>query len=355
MPQHVFIIAEAGCNHNGSLKIAKELIKKAKSCAADAVKFQIFNSENLVRADAAKKAHLKNINNNDSVLESLKKLEFKKQDYLGLVRFAQNQKIVIFASVFDIQSLNLANELNMPIIKIPSGEIVNLELIKAAALTNKPIILSTGMATMQEIKAAVDIILKSQKSINSSSKFIKNYPVFKKGLMLMHTVSCYPALSKELNLQSINTMHSYFKLPIGYSDHATKNLAILASVSMGAVAVEKHFTLNRNMAGPDHKASIEPSEFKKMIKDIRVLEEMMGNGKKLPTKTEKTMIAIFRKSIIAACDIRKNEKIKRNMLDIKRPLNGIGCEFLYDVAGSYAVKNIKSGASLKWKDLKCNK
>lgn len=351
----IFIIAEAGCNHNGDLRLAAKLIHEAKICGADAIKFQAFRTENLIRKGIKKSAHLKNIKSKDSVFGAMKKLEFSKKDYIKLRAISRREKIILFASVFDIESLRLVTELDFPIIKIPSGEIVNLELLNEASKLGKPIILSTGMSDTKEIERAVDIVLKNLKSNSYADKsLIDRCPAFKKRLILMHTVSVYPSAPEELNLKAINTLRNMFDLPVGYSDHTIGKEACLAAVVLGAQLIEKHFTLDKDMGGPDHKASIEPRALKNLVEKIRIVTAMLGNGTKKPSLGEKKMTPLFRRSVIAKKDIKKGEMIRKSMLEIKRPLDGIGCEKIDEVIGLRAVKNIKSGASIRWKDLLSN-
>lgn len=348
----VFIIAEAGCNHNGSLEIARKLIKEAKICGADAVKFQTFHAENLIRRDVKKIAHLRNIKKDESVFDAMKKLEFAKRDYSRLKNLSQVEGIILFTSIFDIESLQLIKALDFPIIKIPSGEIVNLELLDAASRCGKPIILSTGMSNMEEIRRAVDLILRNLKlTKNDNEKLFSKYPIFKKGLILMHTVSAYPSPLNELNLRAIDTLKEAFGLPVGYSDHSIGDEACLMAATLGAELIEKHFTLDKNMDGPDHKASIEPPELKCLIGKLKNINDMLGDGKKEPSKSEKKMVSLFRKAIVAKKDIKKGESIKRSSIEIKRPLDGIGCEEINKILGLKVVKDIRCGDSIKWSDL----
>lgn len=342
MSRDVFIIAEAGCNHNGDPKIAAKLIREAGACGADAVKFQIFRAENLISRDLKKTAHLKNIGRADSVFKAMKDLEFGGREYMRLKGIAQREGIVVFASVFDIESLRLTNEIGFPILKIPSGEIVNLELLNEASKCGKPIIMSTGMATLAEVRRAVKIISKNLLSYGFSNKqLFYKYPIFKKGVILMHAVSAYPARSDELNLKAISTLKKVFDLPVGYSDHSIGYEASLIAASLGAEVIEKHFTLDKNMYGPDHKASAEPKELKDLISKIRAIGEMMGDGIKRPSKSEKPMLKIFRRAIVARYDIPKGTAINRSNVMFKRPLDGVPIERFKDIDGMTARAAIK--------------
>ncbi len=349
---HIFMIAEGACNHNGSLKIAEELVRRAKACGADAIKFQAFSVDNLIRKSMKKAAHLKNMGEDDSVFGAMKKLELNRQDFLHLDRASGKEDIIMFASVFDLESLKLAEALDFPIIKIPSGEIVNLELLEAAAKLGKPIILSTGLSTLEEVKRAVGIISKNLKVGHGGNKDITGkFPLFKNRLILMHTVSTYPSSAQELNLRAITTLRSAFGLPVGYSDHSIGDDACLASVALGAVMIEKHFTLDKDMEGPDHKASIEPDEMKRLISKIDNVSKMLGNGVKMPSRSEKGMVNLFRKAIVAKVDIKKGQVIKRDMLILQRPLDGIACEKMPEILGLRTKTDIKSGQPIKWKDV----
>lgn len=348
----VFIIAEAGINHNGSIETAGRLIKKAAESGADAIKFQIFCTENIIKPGVRKSAHWKNIKKEYSVFKAMKKLEFTKEEYALLENIAREEGIIFFASFFDVESLRLARDLNLPIIKIPSGEIVNLELLRSASELGRPIILSTGMADISEVERAVSIILKNLKIDKTAyKKLIDKYPFFEKGLILMHTVSTYPSPLEELNLKAINTLKSTFGLPVGYSDHSVSEEACLIAAALGAELIERHFTLDKSMHGFDHKASIEPDGLKNLVRKISSIRQMLGDGIKRHSPSEKTMIPLFRKSIVTKRDIRKGEIIRRSMLEIKRPFDGIGCENMNKVLGLKAGKNVKAGDSLKWKDL----
>lgn len=351
----IFVIAEAGTNHNGSIKTAKMLIAKANEANADAIKFQFFYTENIIRVSARKAAHWENIKKEDSVFKAMKKLEFKKEEYACLRNIARDNDIMFFASVFDFDSLFLAKDLNLPVIKIPSGEITNLELLRLASGFGRPIILSTGMSNIFEVERAVSIILKNLRLDRSlNGKLINKYPFFEKGLILMHTVSAYPSLLKELNLNVINTLKSTFGLPVGYSDHSIGDEACLTAVALGAELIERHFTLNKEMKGFDHKASVEPAELKNLIIKINNVKEMLGDGIKRPSAGEKMAIFLFRKSISAKSSIKRGEIIKRSMLETKRPLDGIGCDRMNEVLGLKTGKGIKEGDSLKWNDLILN-
>lgn len=350
----IFIIAEAGCNHNGRLNIAKKLIRKAKDCGAGAVKFQTFLADDLLRRDMCKTGHLKNIKKGESVFDMMKNLEFSRGDYRQLLSLAKEQDIFMFSSVFDTVSLKLVNSLGMPILKIPSGEIVNLELLEAVGRCGKPVILSTGMSKMEEVDRAVNIISKNLHLRNTSGKLLKKYPFFQKRLILMHTVSTYPAREEELNLRAIAALKDNFDFPVGFSDHSLGDQACIIAVALGAEVIEKHFTLSRKLPGPDHKASFEPSELEGLVHKIQVTVKMLGGGLKRPAQSEKGMISLFRRALVAAADIKKDQVISRDMLQMKRPLDGIPCERMNEILGLCPVRDIKAGESIRRRFLKKN-
>jgi sialic acid synthase SpsE len=330
----IFIIAEGAANHNGDISIAERLIREARACGTDAVKFQTFVTENLIRKDYKKTAHLKNIRKTRSVFDAIKSLELEREEYLRLKRIARKEGVLIFSSVFDVESLHLINEVGFPLIKIPSGEIVNLELLDEASRCGKPIILSTGMATLEETKRAVEVISRNLRpSTLSNKQLIKKYPVFNKGLVLMHTVSTYPARPDELNLKAIPVLKKAFNVPVGYSDHTIGNDACVAATILGAELLEKHFTLDKNMDGPDHKASAEPAELKNLILKIRTAIKMVGDGEKRPSKSEEPMLKVFRRAIVARDDIPAGTVINKGNVIFKRPLDGIPIERFKDIDG----------------------
>jgi len=248
-----FIIAEAGVNHNGSIELAKKLIDAAKDAGADAVKFQTFKTENVVVKDAQKAEYQKETTGEGSQYEMIKKLELTEEDFRELADYAKEKDIMFLSSPFDKESVDLLNELDVPAFKVGSGEITNLPLLRYIAKKEKPIILSTGMSTLGEIEEALDVI---------RSEGVED-------IILLHCVSNYPARIEDVNLRALGTLKQAFKLPVGFSDHTLGITAPIAAVALGACVIEKHFTLDRNLPGPDHKASLEPEELKEMAKAIR--------------------------------------------------------------------------------------
>lgn len=320
-----FIIAEAGVNHNGNVNLAKKLIDKAKEAGADAVKFQTFKTEKIVTKDARQARYqAKNIGKKESQYEILRKLELSYSDFTDLKKYCDKKKIIFLSTAHSCkEDVDLVAKL-CPAIKIASGDLINLPFLKYAAKKNLPIILSTGMATLKEVKEAVKTVLP-----------------FNKKLILLHCTTNYPTPLNDVNLRAMIAMKKAFNLPIGYSDHTKGIKVALAAVAFGAKVIEKHFTLDKKMLGPDHKASIEPKELKEMVLGIRKIEnklkhkikkdillkeldinEILGDGIKKPTLSEIEIAKIVRKSIVAAKNIRKGVEIKEDMLVIKRP--GIG-------------------------------
>ena len=303
-----FVIAEAGVNHNGSMEIAKQLIDKASEAGADAVKFQTFKAEKLV-CKTAKKAEyqLETTDRLETQYEMLKKLELTEQTHEILMEYCDKKKIMFLSTPFERDSIKLLSKLGMQIFKVPSGEITNLPYLREIAKQKKQVILSTGMSSMEEVRAAV--------------KVLKNNGAG--DITVLHCNTQYPTPVQDVNLLAMVKMREETGLAVGYSDH-TQGIEIpIAAVALGAEVIEKHFTLDKNMKGPDHKASLEPQELKCMVEAIRKIEIAMGNGIKQVSESEKPNVDIVRKSIVAAADIKKGEKYTEKNLTTKRPGNGI--------------------------------
>jgi len=322
----VFIIAEAGINHNGSINLAKKLIDVASEAEADAVKFQTFKAKNLSTKNSEKANYQKKTTKqSDTQFHMLKKLELSKETHIELINYCKKKKIKFLSSPFDHDSINLLNELGLEIFKIPSGEITNLPYLRKIGKLNKKIFLSTGMSNMDEIRNASDIL------INSGTK--------KNNITILHANTEYPTPMKDVNLKAMVTIGNNLDLKFGYSDHTLGIEIDIAAVAMGASCIEKHFTLDCNMEGPDHKASLEPDQLKKMVKSIRNIELAMGNGIKKPSESEKQNIKVVRKSIVAKTIIKKGEIFNENNITIKRPGNGISPMKWDDVLGAKATKD----------------
>ena len=323
--KEVFIIAEAGVNHNGSIDIAKKLIDVASNAGADAVKFQTFKAESLTTKNAQKAIYQKKTTNkNESQFDMLKKLEIDIEMHKKLISYCKKKKIIFLSSPFDHESIELLNSLGLEILKIPSGEVTNLPYLKHIGKLNKKIILSTGMSNIYEVKNALKIL------IISGTK--------KKNITILHANTQYPTSMEDVNLRAMVTMGEELNVNFGYSDHTLGIEVDIAAVAMGANCIEKHFTLDSKMKGPDHKASLEPGQLKEMIKSIRNIEKALGNGIKTPSKSEMANIKIVRKSIVAKTKIKKGEILSENNVTVKRPGTGISPMKWNDVLGVKAKK-----------------
>lgn len=320
----VFIIAEAGVNHNGDLNIAKRLVDAAVEAGADAVKFQMFKAEKLAATGAELAKYQKqNISFQlgdeeekaafNSQRDMLRKLELSEDEHILLQKYCEEKGIAFLSSPFDVDSMRFLISIGMDIIKIPSGEITNYPYLREAAKSNRRVILSTGMCTMDEVKAAVEVLNKySKKDLCESGD-----------LVLLHCNTQYPTPYTDVNLRAMKTLAEEFKCRVGYSDHTLGVEIPVAAVAMGATVIEKHFTLDKNMEGPDHKASLEPDELKTMVTSIRHIEEALGDGIKKVTESERGNISVARKSIIAATEIKTGDIFTEDNLTTKRPGNGI--------------------------------
>ena len=314
----VKIIAEAGVNHNGSIELAKKLIDAAADAGADYVKFQTFNPQKLV-SKYAKTAEYqkKNIGSEESQFSMLSKLSLTQNNFCQLKEYCEEKNIGFLSTPFDLESIAFLDELGVDFWKLPSGEITNLPYLEAIANTNKPIVMSTGMASIEEVEQAINVVT-------------SNGP---KELTILQCNTEYPTPYEDVNLRAMVTMQEKFQVPVGYSDH-TKGIAIpLAAVGMGATIIEKHFTIDRTLPGPDHVASLEPDELKCMIDSIRQIELAMGNGKKEPSPSEKKNKGVARKSLVAARPIKKGELYSPENLTTKRPGDGISPMRYYDLIG----------------------
>lgn len=327
-----FIITEAGVNHNGDIKLAKELIDVARAAGADAIKFQTFKAENLVTKNTRMADYQeKNIGKKESQLKMLEKLELNEKDFIKLKKYCDKKRIIFLSTPHSEDAIDFLEPL-VPAYKIGSGDLTNLPFLEKIAKKKKPIILSTGMSNLREVKEAINTIRKT-----GNNKII-----------LLHCTTNYPCPLEEVNLRAMLTLKKEFNLPVGYSDHTLGILVPVVAVALGAKIIEKHFTLNKNLPGPDHKASLEPKELKEMIGVIRNVEKALGNGIKKPTKSEEKIKKNIRKSIVAKIDILKGTEIKKNMLVIKRPGTGIEPKFLNGILGREARQNIKRDELITW-------
>ena len=324
-----FIIAEAGVNHNGSIDMAKKLIDVAVDAEADAVKFQTFKADKVVTVTASKaKYQIENTGKNESQFEMLKRLELSRDAHKELFSYCNKKNIIFMSTPFDEDSADMLDNLGMTIFKIPSGEITNKPLIQYVAGKKKPIILSTGMSYLGEVEKAINWINEVWDKLSKKSQ-----------LTLLHCTSNYPSKVSDCNLLAMKTMEKSFGLPVGYSDHTLGIEIPIAAVALGARVIEKHFTLDRNMEGPDHKASLEPGELNNMVKAIRNIEKALGNGQKRPSSSEFQNKAIVRKSIVAAKGIKEGEFFTDENITAKRPGTGI-CLMEWDkIIGKRAKKD----------------
>ena len=328
--QHTIIIAEAGVNHNGSVDLAKRLIDAAAAAGVDYVKFQTFKTENLV-SKSAKKADYqqKNMNSgDDSQFNMLKKLELSQEQHEELIGYCKSKGVKFFSTAFDLDSLDYLSSLQLGMWKIPSGELTNYPYIKKIALNREPVILSTGMSTMDEIREAISVLTKFGVSLDQ--------------ITVLHCNTEYPTPMADVNLKAMQTIADEFGVKVGYSDHTQGIEVSIAAVALGATMIEKHFTLDRNMEGPDHKASLEPDELKAMVSAIRNIEIALGSSEKKVSKSEEKNRSAARKSIVAARNIDKDELLTEENIAIKRPGNGISPMRWEEVLGTKAIRSFKT-------------
>ncbi|WPK12403.1 N-acetylneuraminate synthase [Lysinibacillus louembei] len=344
-----YIIAEAGVNHNGSLEMAKELVKVAKEAGADAVKFQTFKAENLVTKQAKQADYqVKNLGEATSQFEMLKKLELSYEEFENLQAFCQAENIEFLSTPFDFESVDfLLNKLGVEIVKIPSGELTNAPFIHYMATRRKPIILSTGMATIEEIHDALAFIAYglAKPSEVVTVEFVQQFykteqakNVLQQYVTLLHCTTQYPTPPTSINLNAMNEIKRVFQLAVGLSDHSKGIHIPLAAVSMGAMVIEKHFTLDKTLEGPDHIASLNPEELKQMIEGIREVEQALGDGIKQPTTTELQNLIPVRKSLVAKKPINIGEVFTVNNMTVKRPGSGISPSKYWSYIGKMASK-----------------
>ncbi len=328
------VIAEAGVNHNGSIRIAEELVAKASEAGADFIKFQTFNTDKLVSRNAKQADYQsKNIGTVTSQFEMLKKLELSYEDHFELLKCCKKYNISFFSTAFDLESIDLLIELDLPIWKIPSGEITNYPYIKKIGLQKKPVLLSTGMATLGEVEDAVNLLDKSGTHRNN--------------IIILHCTTEYPAPMQDINLRAMVTLGEAFKVRYGYSDHSEGIEIPLAAVAMGASVIEKHFTLDRNMTGPDHIASLQPEELKKMIEGIRNIEKALGDGIKTPATGEIKNKITARKSLVASEKIKKGDFFSEKNMTAKRPGDGLSPMLWEQMLGVKANKDYQKDEQIK--------
>lgn len=318
------IIAEAGVNHNGDLSLAFEMIDKAKDAGADFIKFQTFNAEALVTKNAKKAGYqIENTNKRESQLSMISNLQLSEEDHKKIFSYCHKKNIKCISSPFDIESAKFLRSLGMSIFKVPSGEITNLQLLEYISSNSEEVILSTGMSTLRDIASALKVL--SQNS--------------KKKITVLQCTTNYPVPFNEVNLQAMKTIKENFNVNVGFSDHTLGTDIAFAAAALGADIIEKHFTLSRDMPGPDHKASLEPQELKRMISGIRNIEMALGNGIKEPMPCELENMTIVRKSIVASRNIEKGEKFSYSNITSKRPGNGISPMEIHTLIGKKSTKD----------------
>lgn len=325
---NVIIIAEAGVNHNGNFDLAKKMVVAAKEAGADYIKFQTAVPELVISKSAQMADYQKNnIGSEESQLEMCRKIHLSLSDYEPLKEYCDKIGIKFMSTPFDLKSIDVLIKLDMDYIKIPSGEITNLPYLRKIATLNLPVILSTGMCRLGEIENALDVLEKEGLGRNQ--------------IILLHCNTEYPTPYVDVNLRAMRTLKDCFGVEVGYSDHTQGIEVPIAAVAMGATVIEKHFTLDKNMSGPDHKASLEPDELKAMVDAIRNIEMAMGTGHKKVSDSERKNIAIARKSIVASCNIKKGEVLTEDNLYVKRPGSGINPMRWEEIIGTKAVRDFQ--------------
>ena len=325
----LFIIAEAGVNHNGSLALAKQLVDVAVECGVDAVKFQTFKAVTLVTKQAQQAEYqTKNIGRKESQFDMLRRLELSEANHHALFAYCKSKKIEFMSTPFDLQSILFLNDLGVTRFKIPSGEITNYPYLKMIGSLQKDIVLSTGMAKLGEVEVALDLIIESGTP--------------KEKVTILHATTDYPTQMLDVNLKAMQTIQHAFNVKVGYSDHTPGIEVATAAVAMGASMIEKHFTLDKNMDGPDHKASLEPHELKEMVNALRNIEIALGDGIKRPSGNETKNMQVARKSLVAACDIRQGEPFTAQNLTVKRPGHGISPMRWNEIVGQKAQKDYQT-------------
>lgn len=328
------IIAEAGVNHNGDIKLAHQLIKAAADSGADIIKFQTFKAKNLSTSYASKAKYQLKTSNANTQQEMLAELELNISQYEELIEICNQYEIEFLSSGFDIESLNFLGTLNLNRIKIPSGEITNIPYLRKVASFKKPLILSTGMSNLGEIEFALNLLEESGMT--------------RELVTVLHCTTEYPAPFSEINLKAIETIRNSLKVAVGYSDHTLGLEAAIAAVSLGATVIEKHLTLDKKLIGPDHKASLDPIEFKDMVKSIRIIEKSLGDGIKKATKSELGNKEAIRKSIVASKKINAGDLFTEDNLTTKRPGSGISPIRWDDLIGLKAKHSYEPDELIRW-------
>ncbi|HET6990597.1 MAG TPA: N-acetylneuraminate synthase [Bacteroidia bacterium] len=336
--KHVFIIAEAGVNHNGSLELAKKLVDAAKDAGADVVKFQTFIPELVMSRHAPKAAYQKEVTGQtESQLDMVRKLQLDKAAHDELMKYCKTKQIQFLSTPFDLPSIDLLQDMGLDILKIPSGEITNFPYLHKIGSLKKKVILSTGMAKLGEVEQAIDTLC----AAGTQREMIS----------VLHCNTEYPTPMKDVNLLAMITMRDAFKLEVGYSDHTLGIEVPVAAVALGATIIEKHLTLDKNMPGPDHKASLDPAEFKAMVTAIRNIESALGDGIKRPSPSESKNMSIARKSIHISKNLPAGHVLSIDDLSVKRPGDGISSLFIDIIVGKKLRNSVEEDHKIAWNDL----
>lgn len=349
MPHSTLVIAEAGVNHNGSLSTALALVDTAANAGADIVKFQTFQARHLVTTDARKADYqVANTGEDGGQLEMLRRLELRQEDHHALVARCRERGILFMSTAFDPDSLAFLGSLDMPAVKIPSGDITHAPMLLQAARMGRSLIVSSGMSTLADIEAALGVIAfgllhegvpAGRADFEAARCSPEGQAALRESVTLLHCVTEYPAPPESVNLRAMDTMVQAFGLPVGYSDHTLGTAAALAAVARGATVIEKHFTLDRFLPGPDHAASLEPNELRRMVDDIRTIEAALGSGRKAPAPAEVGNRVVARRSIVAARAIARGEAIKMEALAFKRPGTGLSPMAAWELLGRPAQRD----------------
>ena len=348
----IYIIAEAGVNHNGSLDLAMQLIDVAAEAGANAIKFQTFKAAQLVSRNTPKAEYqMRTTGPGESQYEMLKKLELDEPAHQKIIEYCSKKGIQFLSTPFDLDSLDmLVNKFNLPRLKMPSGDITNAPLLLKAAKSGKSIILSTGMSTLGEIEAALGVLafgctqadeIPSLKVFQEAYRSEAGRQALQEKVTLLHCTTEYPAPFEDVNLRAMDTLRTAFGLPVGYSDHTPGIAVAIAAAALGAAIIEKHFTLDHNLPGPDHRASLEPQELKAMTQSIRQIEAALGSSLKYPSPSEIKNIPLARKSIVAAKEIMKGDLLTEDNITVKRPGSGISPLYYWQLTGTLANKDYK--------------
>jgi N,N'-diacetyllegionaminate synthase len=335
--KRVLVIAEIGVNHNGDVALAKKMIDTAKDSGADAVKFQTFTAEGLAMQDTPKVQYqLNTTSNHETHFQMLRNLELGKKEHYEIANYCQQREIDFLSTPYDVQSAQFLAELNVRFFKTASADLVDLPLQRFIASTRLPTMVATGMATLGEVERVVRIYNELDNP----------------NLILLHCVSNYPCSDVSLNLRAMQNMGLAFSVPYGFSDHSEGYLAAVASVAMGSRVIEKHFTLDKALPGPDHKASSNPAEFSDLVRSVRRVEEMLGNPHKACQPEERQMAEVSRKSLVLRRGLRAGQPVTDEHLELKRPGTGISASFLPEILGKLACVDLPAGHRLKWGDLR---